>query len=600
MNLMLWSIVITTYRRPGPLRALLQSLELQTINRFEVIVVIDGEDDQTRTLSGSFATRFSITWIFQSSNTGLAAARNAGARVARGEMLLFLDDDVIPSPNLLFTHEIEHTQAPNWPPSVAYGRTIEERQVPIVSKTDEFLQQAWEQFLTDYHPDDITPDADSIGGNVEAFIWCGMNCSIRRNVFEEAGGFDSVLRTDEEMELGLRLFRKGVAFRYVKDAVVRHKNTKVMTKYVPQTWKLRARLDVYRARDLGQRSIQNSYLTRMRNGPMTWRWLANFAWRNPDACRALALFIEGVNDRTGSPMGLRLWTRLRNAVEYWEGVKESGITQEQLNSLVEPVRRIVKFASIAKNGGRTTWQSYQSERFRRRLTLITKLGYKLASPQDWFAVCAAQSRAWIVIDARSREILNGMVPICEELAVQSLIVVDVGACSVAQHQENQPRLFTPHLLRGLGSRGFSFGMRPTDASRLLTLSTEELRQTIKDGKSRLEDQAGMAIDWFVYPPAQANRRTRAVVTDAGFRAAVTEESGLNRWEDPLALKCIPVCHEDSYLEFLLKLRTGREVEGVRDAAVRKLRRLTSVASLPSISCRAGGHSVGRTSSMAVE
>ena len=99
------SICLPTYNRPLALRAALTSLLRQTSQNFEVIVVNDGSTDpQVMTvltdLSEIFVNR-GWTAIHQK-NQGVGAARNAAAQIARGDYLLFMDDD-----NLALSHEVE-------------------------------------------------------------------------------------------------------------------------------------------------------------------------------------------------------------------------------------------------------------------------------------------------------------------------------------------------------------------------------------------------------------------------------------------------------------------------------------------------------------
>ena len=58
------SVIIPTRRRAGPLRETLESLRGQTEMEFEVIVVVDGEDADTRSLAESYEAVFPLRWLF--------------------------------------------------------------------------------------------------------------------------------------------------------------------------------------------------------------------------------------------------------------------------------------------------------------------------------------------------------------------------------------------------------------------------------------------------------------------------------------------------------------------------------------------------------
>ena len=86
------SVIIPTTRRPGPLRRALTSVFTQTHDALEAIVVIDGPNPETVAMLAALSDpRLRVLQNERSLGPGLA--RNAGAAVARGEWLAFLDDD---------------------------------------------------------------------------------------------------------------------------------------------------------------------------------------------------------------------------------------------------------------------------------------------------------------------------------------------------------------------------------------------------------------------------------------------------------------------------------------------------------------------------
>lgn len=84
------SVVIATYNAADTLEACLASLERLAYPNFEVIIVDDGSEDGTRAIAARFS---SFNYIDLGSNRGLSAARNAGVRAARGEIIAFTDAD---------------------------------------------------------------------------------------------------------------------------------------------------------------------------------------------------------------------------------------------------------------------------------------------------------------------------------------------------------------------------------------------------------------------------------------------------------------------------------------------------------------------------
>ena len=107
------SVVIATYARPQLLARMLDELEHQTVqpSAFEVVVVDDGSPQPVETGLEGRVFPFAFTLVRQK-NAGPAAARDRGALLARGRILMFLDDDMRLPPALLESHLAIHAKEP--------------------------------------------------------------------------------------------------------------------------------------------------------------------------------------------------------------------------------------------------------------------------------------------------------------------------------------------------------------------------------------------------------------------------------------------------------------------------------------------------------
>jgi glycosyltransferase involved in cell wall biosynthesis len=96
------SVVIPTYGRPESLARTLEALAAQTLPRelFDVVVCDDGSTPPAGPTVERFGDRINVSVVVRS-RSGPAAARNAGARQARGSILAFTDDDCVPEPHWL-------------------------------------------------------------------------------------------------------------------------------------------------------------------------------------------------------------------------------------------------------------------------------------------------------------------------------------------------------------------------------------------------------------------------------------------------------------------------------------------------------------------
>ena len=108
------SVLLATYERPALLAACLEGFCDQTLaaSEFEVVVVDDGSAGlETERVLTEFADRLPLTWA-RIDHSGRAAAKNLAVLLARGDLVLFFDDDDRPAPDLLDQHVRAHAQHP--------------------------------------------------------------------------------------------------------------------------------------------------------------------------------------------------------------------------------------------------------------------------------------------------------------------------------------------------------------------------------------------------------------------------------------------------------------------------------------------------------
>jgi GT2 family glycosyltransferase len=203
------SIVIPTYNRREQLVRVLAGLEGQSIGPdiFEVVVVDDGSTDGTGAWLEAQRRAFHLRTVRQK-NGGPARARNAGVEASRGDLLLFLDDDVEPSADLVAEHQRSHRLENNLAVVGPLG-SLPSYEQPWV---------AWEQAKLE-----AQYAAMRRGDYAPTFrqFWTG-NASVRREHVVAEGGFDPAYLRAEDVELAFRLSRRGIQFRFNPQARVLH------------------------------------------------------------------------------------------------------------------------------------------------------------------------------------------------------------------------------------------------------------------------------------------------------------------------------------------------------------------------------------------
>jgi glycosyltransferase involved in cell wall biosynthesis len=86
-----FSLILATVNRVGELNNIFESLNLQSYQRFEVIVVDQNDDDRLRSIIDCNRAKCSIKWV--KAKVGLSHARNVGLRHIKGDIVAFVDDD---------------------------------------------------------------------------------------------------------------------------------------------------------------------------------------------------------------------------------------------------------------------------------------------------------------------------------------------------------------------------------------------------------------------------------------------------------------------------------------------------------------------------
>jgi glycosyltransferase involved in cell wall biosynthesis len=97
------SIIVPVYGVANYLRKCVDSLLVQDISNYEIILVDDGSPDECPQICDEYAEKYDNIQVVHQENAGLSAARNSGVKVAQGDYILFVDSDDYLQPNVLGT-----------------------------------------------------------------------------------------------------------------------------------------------------------------------------------------------------------------------------------------------------------------------------------------------------------------------------------------------------------------------------------------------------------------------------------------------------------------------------------------------------------------
>lgn len=212
------SIIVCTYNRSENVRQTLESFFEQpglAAADYELIVVDNNSSDDTAATVEQFVNRHNVRYIFER-RQGLSNARNRGVEESHGQIVAFLDDDVIVDQNWLKN----------------LGACFEQTEADIVGGKSYLIFQAeppdWleNEFRINLSKVDLGTDRQILKNTSRLF---GLNLAIRKETLQKAGGFDESLgRTGnlliggEESAIMAKIVADGGRLVYEPTAIVGH------------------------------------------------------------------------------------------------------------------------------------------------------------------------------------------------------------------------------------------------------------------------------------------------------------------------------------------------------------------------------------------
>jgi GT2 family glycosyltransferase len=208
-----FSVIVCTRNGAARIGACLAALEEQRLPAHEVIVVDDGSTDGSGDL---VAASFPKVKLLRLEAGGLSAARNAGAELAKGEILAFTDDDCEPDRDWLaglaavFQKGCDAAGGPNLPPPAGVAAEAIVAAAPGA-------------------PSHVMLD------DVEAEHLPGCNLAVRRSSYFAAGGFDPIFTTaGDDVDFCWRLRDHGFRMAFAPTAFVWHHRRPSLRGYLKQ------------------------------------------------------------------------------------------------------------------------------------------------------------------------------------------------------------------------------------------------------------------------------------------------------------------------------------------------------------------------------
>ena len=200
------SVIVPVYNGSKFLHSCLDALFASDYSEFEVIVVDDGSTDDSAEISRS---KGAIVIPSERRQSGPAAARNLAAKKAKGDILLFVDADVVVKTDTITKVANRFTEGPEI--SALFGSYDDE------PGEQNFLSQ-YKNLQHHFVHQNSNPEAST--------FWAGLG-AVRRDVYLSVGGFDCerfAIPSIEDIELGVRL--RAAGHRILLDRNIQAKHLK--------------------------------------------------------------------------------------------------------------------------------------------------------------------------------------------------------------------------------------------------------------------------------------------------------------------------------------------------------------------------------------
>lgn len=549
-----FSIVIPTFQRRDTVCECVRSLrELNYAGTLEIIVVVDGSTDGTvdalRRLGSPFPLR-----IIETDNGGGARARNIGATAATGEILFFLDDDMLAQSDLLEHHARNYRN-----------------QVDAVTG-DVFLDPSSPQnFITESVARWISLPRPS-AATLPFHIYTG-HLSVRRAVFEQIGGFDEGFTSrsvfgHEDTDFGVKLLAHYRA-RHEPRAITRQK-------YLIGPRESMARAPLAAAADL-RFSTRYPHLAEHifeQRGCTHWktRFLIWPISRIPFAARILsplAVFVaeRGLRSPFRSNRLLCHFFFAARSIAYWSALwAQGGIPLSQ--SLL-----ILCYHAIEDQSGDPVLADYgvAPAVFAEQLDSLARRGFVFIGPEALAAFVQHKARlprraVLLTFDDGYHHLVDVARNVLRPRGIDA-IAFAVTAMPSRTNEWDQAegaralRLLGKEELRALSALGVEIGAH-SRTHRPMTQLTDEER--IAEAAGPREDLAEYGLPparFFAYPYGASDPPSRRTVQEAGYLAAFNVSFAYaTEASDPFLLPRVPVLASDTGWRFRLKTGSPRLFE----------------------------------------
>jgi rhamnosyltransferase len=220
------TILIPTFNAGTKFSEIIDALKTQTLTAEEILVIDSASTDGTAVIAQNHGCR---VLKINKHDFDHGTTRNFGVTQTDSEFVVFLTQDAIPANENMIEELIKPMQT-NPSIAICYGRQLPK---PDATPLERFTRQF------SYPAESILKTASDIKTLGIRTFFCSNSCSaIRRAAFEELGGFEDRVSTNEDMLFAARAIRAGYGVYYCAQAQVYHSHNFSFSEVFKRYWRI--------------------------------------------------------------------------------------------------------------------------------------------------------------------------------------------------------------------------------------------------------------------------------------------------------------------------------------------------------------------------
>lgn len=561
------SVLLTTFNRRHVLATTFPGLLEQDFppEEYELVVVVDGSNDGSATFLRSLPARCAVR-IIEQENHGQVAAQNVALHAARGEIVLWMDDEVICSRELLREHVAAHSQNPR---CAVFGP------VRLAAESPVSIASLWcERWFNNYVE---TGGKLAVRPDFEDLAPMSPNTSVARSELLACGGFDEHFGHAQDLELALRLRQRGIQPFFQPTAVTCQISVKNDRELVRDA--------VYQARDYVRLARKHpAYRPELPLAPVVRsgavkRLIARTAACLPGVADKFLRVPYGIADRlrvmpTARRAGVRLLDYRRLAAMLSSAALEAG-SWSALMTLFDQRLPVLAYHHVGPyRAGANPDLTVSPEAFQRQIAWLARHRFTAITSLQWLecrerGVPLPDRAVLLTFDDAYLDLHYHALPVLRRYGFAATVFVVTGCIGGASSWDEPAGwmaldCMSAEQIRHWDEQGIEFGAHSHYHPDLTRLSDSEIVEELDACTHELERILGVKPRSFAYPYGKFNDAVRCRVRER-FGLGFSVLGGLNTLDtNAHALRRNLVLPGDTWLDLAGRALWGKSpIRGIR-------------------------------------